>query len=78
VSSTSTGGIPELLSAGAGIIVEERNSRQLAEAIERLFKNNTSALEIGEKGFARIQDQFCIETNAAQLLGWMAKERLCG
>jgi len=68
VVSTNTGGIPELLSAGAGIIVEEKNSRQLADAIENLVAGGDLLRRLGQKGYERVRDRFNIHKNTAQLL----------
>jgi len=71
VISTNTGGIPELLSAGAGIIVEEKNSHQLADAIENLITDSDLARKLDQKGYERVKDQFNIHKNVAQLLELM-------
>jgi len=74
VISTHTGGIPELLSDGAGIIVQEQNPEQLAEAIEKLIKDEKLAMEVGERGYTRVKDQFNLFVNVKQLQMWMEKE----
>lgn len=71
VISTNTGGIPELLSDGAGLMVEEKDSVQLADAIEKLIKDSRLAAEIGQKGYERVKDQFDLYKNVAQLLELM-------
>jgi len=66
--STNTGGILELLSDGAGIVVEEKNSGELANAIETLLKNQKLRDKIGTKGYQRVTKEFNASTNAAKLL----------
>ena len=66
--STNTGGILELLFGGAGIVVEEKNSAQLANAIEILLKNQELRHKIGAKGYQRVVEEFNVSINAASLL----------
>jgi len=68
VISTNTGGIPELLSAGAGIMVEEKNSRQLADAIQNLIKDAGLARKISQAGYERVKEHFNIYKNVVRLL----------
>jgi colanic acid/amylovoran biosynthesis glycosyltransferase len=58
VISTNTGGIPELLSGGVGIIVEEKSPEQLAEAILKIMKNKDLRKELAERGLQRIKRGF--------------------
>ncbi|GEA16570.1 colanic acid biosynthesis glycosyltransferase WcaL [Moorella sp. E308F] len=68
VVSTNTGGIPELLSDGAGIIVRDKDARQLAGAVERLIKDEKLAREIGEKGRRKVDEEFNLHKNVKLLL----------
>jgi len=68
VISTNTGGIPELLSNKSGIIVEERNSKQLAKAIKKIIKNRKIREEIARKGYNRVSDDFNIQKNTEKML----------
>jgi colanic acid/amylovoran biosynthesis glycosyltransferase len=68
VISTNTGGIPELLSGGVGIIVEEKSPEQLAEAILKIMKNKDLRKELAERGLQRIKEDFNIEKNTKILL----------
>jgi len=68
VVSTITAGIPELLSPGAGIIVEERSSEQLANAITNLMADSGLRHSIGMHGYQRIIEEFNISGVASQLL----------
>ncbi|NPV27287.1 MAG: glycosyltransferase [Firmicutes bacterium] len=68
VVATSTGGIPELLSGGNGIIVSDKNVQQLADAIERLVKDENLAKDIGERGRRKVNEEFNICKNVNVLL----------
>jgi len=74
VISTNTGGIPELLSNGAGIIVEEKSSEQLAEAILKIMRNKEFKKELTERGYQKIQEEFNIEKNVKTLLELIQKK----
>lgn len=66
--STNTGGIPELLSDGAGIMVEEKNSQQLAMSIKKLIENENIRKKIGKQGYERVCKEFNIQKNIKKLL----------
>jgi glycosyltransferase involved in cell wall biosynthesis len=68
VISTNTGGIPELLSNGAGIIVEEKSPEKLAEAILKIMKDKDFKRELAERVLRRIIEDFNIEKNIKILL----------
>ena len=75
VISTDTGGIFELLADGAGIIVKERDSIALADAIECLIMNSEFAKETAVKGRQRITDVFNLSQNVGKLLQFINKSR---
>ena len=68
VISTNTGGIPELLSDKAGVIVEEKNPKQLAIAIKKFIKNRNFREKIGRQGHERVYKNFNIQKNTEKLL----------
>ncbi len=68
VISTNIGGIPELLSDMAGIMVREKNAKQIAEAIESLIEDRKLYRKIGGKGYTRVKESFDIEKNVKRLL----------
>ena len=68
VISTNTGGIPELLSRGAGIIVEEKSPQKLTEAIIKVMKDVDFRKELSKRGLQRIKEDFNIEKNIKILL----------
>lgn len=68
VVSTNISGIPELVIDGKnGLIVEEKNSEKLADAIEKLILNKDIRLKYGENGRKHIIDEFGLEVNIAKL-----------
>lgn len=75
VISTNTGGTVELLSDGAGMIVEEKNSKKLAGAIKNLMENNNLQKELKELGREKIQNDFDLHKNVQALLKLMIKEK---
>lgn len=68
VISTNTGGIPELLSGKAGVIVEKKNPKQLAIAIKKFIKNRDFREKIGRQGHERVCKEFNIQKKTEKLL----------
>lgn len=68
VVSTNTGGIPELLSDGAGIVVKEKDAQGLASAIEKLIKDEKFAAEVGKRGRQKVEEEFNLQRNVMLLL----------
>ena len=71
VISTNTGGIPELLDNDAGIIVEQKNPYELAEAIETLIKDEGSRRKLGESGYKKVIEEFSLPNIVTKLLELM-------
>jgi len=71
VVSTDTGGIPELIGNGAGIVVKEKDAQQLVDALERLIKDAELRRELGEEGYQKIYEEFNLRKNAEALLNMM-------
>lgn len=67
VISTRTGGIPELLEGGAGLLVPPRDPKALADAIWKLMENPQLYQAIGIAGRTRVQEEFASEHVAARL-----------
>lgn len=68
VISTKTGGIPELLSEGAGLIVKEKDAGELATAIESLLRDKNMAAETAKKGRQKVEEYFNLQRNVMLLL----------
>ena len=67
VISTETGGIPELIGEGAGIMVPPADPGALADALEQLIRNPTLCSALGAAGRQKIEEQFSIERTVAEL-----------
>lgn len=52
--ATAVGGIPELMSEGAGMLVEPGDSRALAERLLELSADGALRRRVGEAGFAKV------------------------
>ena len=68
VVGTHTGGIPELLEGGAGLIVPDKDPAALADAIERYVRDPAFAAEVARKGRKRVCESFNVITVVSQLL----------
>mgnify|MGYP000862979628 FL=1 len=68
VISTTTGGIPELLDNGAGILVPPEDSEALANAIERLLKYPELRRELGIKGREKVEKEFAIDSVVRKMI----------
>jgi glycosyltransferase involved in cell wall biosynthesis len=79
---TNTGGIPELLGGGAGVIVDEKNAEALADAIEKLIVDACHRQSMAAAGRERIRESFDVRSIAAKLLlcieGQAKPEQLAG
>jgi len=73
VISTNTGGIPELLSNGAGVIVKEKSPEELKKTIIKVMKKEGFAKGLSQKAYQRIQEKFNIEKNTKILLELIRK-----
>jgi glycosyltransferase involved in cell wall biosynthesis len=68
VVGTNTGGIPELLESGAGLLVRQRDARAIADALSRLAADDELRLQLAEAGIRRVRSQFAIESTTSALL----------
>ncbi|WP_337844905.1 glycosyltransferase [Thermus sp.] len=68
VVSTATGGIPELLRGGAGVLVPPKDPYALAEAIDTLYRGRIAAASLAEAGRARVEVEFNVEDVVERLL----------
>jgi glycosyltransferase involved in cell wall biosynthesis len=72
VVATETGGIPELLRDGAGLVVRPQDAEALADAIARLMRDPTLRIQLGIAGRRRIEDQFAVERTVSELAALIA------
>jgi glycosyltransferase involved in cell wall biosynthesis len=73
VISTNTAGTAELLVDGAGLIVEERNIEQLADAIETLITNPELRKSMGRAGRTEVESRYDLQRNAVLLRAMFSK-----
>lgn len=77
VISTATGGIPELLADGAGIITQPKDPVALADAIETLIRNPEMRKSYGIAGQQRISEEFNVEKTVSQLIHLIESNIAC-
>lgn len=66
--STYVSGIPELVENDtSGLLVPEKDPRALAGAIRRLLQDEAMRKRLGQNGRRRVQAEFDVQKNAAQL-----------
>jgi colanic acid/amylovoran biosynthesis glycosyltransferase len=66
--STYVSGIPELIEDGqSGLLVKERDSVALADAIQRLLEDDKLRRRLGKNGRQKVIQEFNIYENGAQL-----------
>jgi colanic acid/amylovoran biosynthesis glycosyltransferase len=68
VVSTTTGGIPELLGGGAGVMVPPADPTALADAIGRLIQDPELREQQGDAGRERVEESFSLEKVADELI----------
>jgi colanic acid/amylovoran biosynthesis glycosyltransferase len=71
VVSTDTGGIPELLGEGAGVMVPARDPEALAAALENLVRDPDLRLRLGIAGRRRVEEGFAIERTTGALAAFI-------
>lgn len=76
VVATATGGIPELLRDGAGLLVPDKSPRALAEAILRLVGDEALRDNLAFQGRLRVETEFAVEQIARKLATLWGEE--CG
>ena len=74
VISTRSGGIPELISGGAGIMVPHSDAPALADAMENLIENNLIRKDLSEKGRDRVIRSFSAKHISSQLMAAIGEQ----
>jgi glycosyltransferase involved in cell wall biosynthesis len=72
VIATNTGGIPELLEDGAGIMVSPRDPAALADAIQRLLGDASLRRQFAEAGRRRVEDGWGVKSVVSTLLAHLS------
>ena len=68
VVSTNVGGIPEMIMENeTGFLVQPRDTVGMADAIETVINDSSSAARLGHSGYERARALFSIEKNVRQL-----------
>ena len=67
VIATRTGSTDELVDETCGILVEQRNPTQLADALESLARDPALRLRMGTSGRARVRNEFSTEATTRTL-----------
>ena len=75
VISTDTGGIPELLSDGAGLLVREKSRVALADAIEHVMNDQVFATDLAVAGWCRAVSKHDVTQNAKWILARAGAEQ---
>ena len=68
VIATDCGGTKELVDGQSGILVEQRDSEALKNAIYKLINNGDYRIEIGTNGRSKIKQDFNTMKNAEELI----------
>jgi colanic acid/amylovoran biosynthesis glycosyltransferase len=68
VVATKTGGIPELVANGTGILIRQRDATAIAEALARLATDGEFRRQLAKAAIQRVRDQFAIESSVSALL----------
>jgi glycosyltransferase involved in cell wall biosynthesis len=67
IVGTLAGGIPEVVEHGrTGLLVEPRDSHQLADAIVRLLTDEPLRTRMADAGYARVRERFTVERMVAE------------
>lgn len=73
--ATRTGGLPELLDGGRGMLVPPADADALADALERVLGSATLRAELARAGRGRIEEEFDVVTIGRELARCFAGEQ---
>jgi glycosyltransferase involved in cell wall biosynthesis len=68
VIATNTGGTPELLKDGAGILIPQQDANAIAKALTKLDSDRQFSWRLGEAGNRRVRNEFTIGSTISALL----------
>jgi glycosyltransferase involved in cell wall biosynthesis len=68
VVATNTGGIPELLNGGAGVLIPQQDASAIANALARLAGDDALRCQLADAGIRRVREQFTTESTVSALL----------
>jgi glycosyltransferase involved in cell wall biosynthesis len=68
VVATNTGGIPELIGGGAGVLIPQQDASATAEALARLAADRGLRRRLADAGIRRVRDQFSVDSTVSELL----------
>jgi glycosyltransferase involved in cell wall biosynthesis len=68
VVATETGGIPELLENGCGLMVPDKNPQALADALEKLAEDHSLRERLVRSGRERIKEEYAISKVSKRIL----------
>jgi glycosyltransferase involved in cell wall biosynthesis len=71
VVASATGGIPELLDGGAGLLVAERDAEAIAAVLKQLDGDRDLRRRLAEAGRRRVVERFQIQAKVSELLAEM-------
>ena len=69
VIGTETGGVPELIGGGAGLLVPPSDPQALAHALAKLASDPAQRIALGRAGHARVRQSFEITRMVGDLVG---------
>jgi colanic acid/amylovoran biosynthesis glycosyltransferase len=73
VIATATGGIPELINEGTGILIPHHDANALADAIEQLLKDTCLRQKLAQAGYQQVKEGFNVERSVDRLCQLICK-----
>jgi glycosyltransferase involved in cell wall biosynthesis len=67
VVATRVGGVPSVVSGGAGLLVAPSSSSAISEAIDKILDDSPTALEMGFRGHKKAMAEYSYETMISKL-----------
>jgi colanic acid/amylovoran biosynthesis glycosyltransferase len=78
VVSTTTGGVPELILEGTGLLVPPQDAFSMANAIDRLINNPELRKQIAAAGRRRVENSFAVEEIVTHLAACFESAEMAG